>query len=602
MTLITPEGDDENSEVGDEEKTTAGGDENSKKLDLAPVVDVLTRQLLHTSMQTKLGVLRWIYLFHRKTPNKIFAHVEEIFPVLLKTLSDPSDEVVILNLEVLAEISLSVAGKTRQCKMDMILPDSVKELQDSLKRLNSYFINLLQLFGTDQQLLEDRGSFIVRQLCLLLSAEDIYQTLAEILLHETDLKFASIMVQTLNTILLTSSELFDLRSDLNTLATELICLNLCFSGELEVTVDFLTEIDKLLLDCENNYYLVKSLYGLLMLLPQSEAFRMLHYRLDCIPRGHLVPNAGKTRPHKLDKFQTVTRTFPYCPVAQKANKKNCKGRGLGAKSYRPNCILCAVSGVVESALMSLGEYKNPTQEDVKLAIENQVLDESKLPKIKKILDDCMIEYPGPIFDFIIHCAFEKVAEVCKTLSRAQSTKENGPLRQQDRKINVASLSTALNKQNSLNVQFEILKFRFLSDTILRLESKCKAQSIIPYSLGNYGMPNIRTTFAQHSHNICTTFAHNIRTQHSHTTFAHNIRTQHSHTTFGQHSVGKHVNGTLDLRNAVMNSAYRPTNYRQTIQRLSELTDFTADHASVVRSSNDTTWEMTHGQLGCSHSF
>jgi vacuole morphology and inheritance protein 14 len=53
-----------------------------------------------------------------------------------------------------------------------------------------------------------------------LNSEDIYRTLSEILLHEEDLKFASTMVETLNTILLTSSELFELRTKLKDLKTE----------------------------------------------------------------------------------------------------------------------------------------------------------------------------------------------------------------------------------------------------------------------------------------------------------------------------------------------------------------------------------------------
>ena len=58
-----------------------------------------------------------------------------------------------------------------------------------------------------------------RQLCLLLNAEDIYRALSEIIVQEEDLLFASLMVRYLNMILLTSSELFDLRDQLRELAT-----------------------------------------------------------------------------------------------------------------------------------------------------------------------------------------------------------------------------------------------------------------------------------------------------------------------------------------------------------------------------------------------
>ena len=59
-----------------------------------------------------------------------------------------------------------------------------------------------------------------RQLCLLLSAEDIYRCCSEILLFEEDMRFASHMIQTLSTILLTSTELFELRMQLKDLKTE----------------------------------------------------------------------------------------------------------------------------------------------------------------------------------------------------------------------------------------------------------------------------------------------------------------------------------------------------------------------------------------------
>jgi vacuole morphology and inheritance protein 14 len=38
-----------------------------------------------------------------------------------------------------------------------------------------------------------------------------------------------------------------------------------------------------LLEIERNQYLVRALYGLLMILPQSDAFILLKQRLDCVP-------------------------------------------------------------------------------------------------------------------------------------------------------------------------------------------------------------------------------------------------------------------------------------------------------------------------------
>lgn len=71
-----------------------------------------------------------------------------------------------------------------------------------------------------------------RQLCLLLNAEDIYGCCSEILTDEDDVGFASRMIQTLSSILLTSSELFELRSLLKELSTEVFVFSICESPKM----------------------------------------------------------------------------------------------------------------------------------------------------------------------------------------------------------------------------------------------------------------------------------------------------------------------------------------------------------------------------------
>jgi len=41
------------------------------ELDLPSVVEVLIRHLLHTSVQTRVTVLDWIYQLHIRVPNKV---------------------------------------------------------------------------------------------------------------------------------------------------------------------------------------------------------------------------------------------------------------------------------------------------------------------------------------------------------------------------------------------------------------------------------------------------------------------------------------------------------------------------------------------------
>uniref|UniRef100_A0A8C1VYH1 Protein VAC14 homolog n=1 Tax=Cyprinus carpio TaxID=7962 RepID=A0A8C1VYH1_CYPCA len=326
--------------------TPASSDRPVVTLDLDGIVQVLDRHLhdSSTGMMTRIAVLKWLYHLYIKTPRKMFKHTDSLFPMLLKTLSDESDEVILKDLEVLAEIASSPAGQTdasgscdnSDSKTELHIPGGVRDgqpvtdLSPSTPSMNSYFykfmINLLKRFSLERKLLEMRGAFIIRQLCLLLHAENIFHSMADILLKEEDLKFASTMVQTLNTILLTSAELFQLRNQLKDLRTQESCalfcclyrswchnpvatVSLCFLtqnyrhaydliqkfGDLEVTVDFLMEVDKLvqliespiftylrlqLLDVEHNPYLIKALYGLLMLLPQSQAFQLLSHRLS----------------------------------------------------------------------------------------------------------------------------------------------------------------------------------------------------------------------------------------------------------------------------------------------------------------------------------
>ncbi|KAJ8247350.1 hypothetical protein GJAV_G00245280 [Gymnothorax javanicus] len=347
--------------------TPSSADRAQVTLDLDGIVQVLDRHLhdSSTGMMTRIAVLKWLYHLYIKTPRKMFRHTDSLFPMLLKTLSDDSDEVILKDLEVLAEIASSPAGQTdgagscdnSEGKSELQVPapaqtgqpgvgSKAADSSPSTPSMNSYFykfmINLLKRFSLERKLLENRGAFIIRQLCLLLHAENIFHSMADILLKEEDLKFASTMVQTLNTILLTSAELFQLRNQLKDLRTQESCalfcclyrswchnpvatVSLCFLtqnyrhaydliqkfGDLEVTVDFLMEVDKLvqliespiftylrlqLLDVENNPYLIKALYGLLMLLPQSQAFQLLSHRLRCVPNPELMRTLPDTKP------------------------------------------------------------------------------------------------------------------------------------------------------------------------------------------------------------------------------------------------------------------------------------------------------------------
>jgi vacuole morphology and inheritance protein 14 len=316
--------------------------------ELRPLLETLTSELLNKDdVPTKMAALGWINMLMEKKKADMNEFIESLLPVLLRTLSDPSDAVVLLNLQVLSRISLAQ-------REELGASEESEEAQFQLV-LNA----ILNLFAKDRTLLETRGSLIIRKLCVLLNAQSVYIRLADALVqYETvngqpanaaTLEFVGSMVQTLNLILLTASELHDLRTILakslvvksdnkyrnwtknrmvaaadhhkvfatlfrcwchNPVATFSLCLlaqayDLSFAlvkrfSQMEdVSVGFLMQIDKLvyllespifihlrlqLLDVESKHHapLLKSIYGILLCLPQGDAFRLLNNRLTTV--------------------------------------------------------------------------------------------------------------------------------------------------------------------------------------------------------------------------------------------------------------------------------------------------------------------------------
>ncbi len=315
---------------------------------LKPLLETLISELLNKEdVPTKMAALGWINMLMEKRKADMNHYVEQLLPVLLRTLSDPSDAVVLLNLQVLSRISLAQRNNRET--------EQTEEAQFQL-----VLHAILSLFAKDRQLLETRGSLIIRKLCVLLNAKSVYLKLANALMQyemlnggqiadAATLEFVSTMIQTLNLILLTASELHDLRSILskslvhqedtrryrnrnstgtpvpdgpkvfatlfrcwchNPVATFSLCMlaqafDLSFAlvkrfSEMEnVTVGFLMQIDKLvhllespifvhlrlkLLDVESKSHapLLKSIYGILLCLPQGDAYRLLNNRLTTV--------------------------------------------------------------------------------------------------------------------------------------------------------------------------------------------------------------------------------------------------------------------------------------------------------------------------------
>ena len=303
------------------------------KFELARLLERLTNELLHKEdVPSKMACLRWINMLMEKRKRDMKEFTESLLPVLLRTLSDPSDKVVLLDLQALSRISMA------RRENGYTAPAEEAQFQLVLDAI-------LNLFAQDRQLLETRGSLIIRKLCVLLNAKSVYIRIADSLVTYGEspnkelpdlgtLQFVSTMVQVLNLILLTATELHDLRSTLSrsfigrseegrkVFVTLFHCwcnnpvstLSLCllaqaydlsfaivqrFSEMSEISVGFLMQIDKLvhllespmfvhlrlqLLDVEAPHHtaLLKSIYGLLMCLPQGGVFHLLNDRLTAI--------------------------------------------------------------------------------------------------------------------------------------------------------------------------------------------------------------------------------------------------------------------------------------------------------------------------------
>ncbi|KAF0976750.1 hypothetical protein FDP41_004045 [Naegleria fowleri] len=286
-------------------------------ISFSDVMKVIKTELQKPNIPNRICALKWCHILLNKNLDRVMKHIDIIFALLLKSLSDPNEDVVSLDLQVLAIISTTE------------------------ENFQKFLRSLVQMFQNDNNLLAKAG-FIFRKLSVMLNPEKIFKELANILLDtkQSNVEFTSTLVQTLNMILLTSKELLGLRNSIkkcktsregqklffdlfrswchNSIATLTLCLLanqyelasylVSSFSEVEVTVEFLTQIDNLiqllespifvdlrlqLLEPQKHSYLLKTLYGLLMLLPQSTAYSKLSKRLECVNTLCMIQTAGQ---------------------------------------------------------------------------------------------------------------------------------------------------------------------------------------------------------------------------------------------------------------------------------------------------------------------
>lgn len=257
----------------------------------------------------KLNSLDWLIMLQNKDPIKFMDFNDNIFLTLLKSLNDSNEKIINKVLNLLSRILN----------------------QSNDKYFNNFIIDLLNLFKNDSKFLNSKSDFIIKKICKNLSSERVYKSLSDNLLkifndenNEISLNFISIMIQILNNNLIIAPELLQLRKNLinksaalfenlfkcwSLNSPSLLCLTLLTSKyelsykiinkmvKYEISINTLIQLDLLiqlletpvfaklrldLLDPVSNIYLFKCLYGLLMLLPQSNSFKILQNRLNSI--------------------------------------------------------------------------------------------------------------------------------------------------------------------------------------------------------------------------------------------------------------------------------------------------------------------------------
>lgn len=165
----------------------------SETIPVKSILLAILSQVSHQRVPTRLAALGWILALHKRCAPELMSHIPELFPVLIRLLTDASEDVVRYNLKVLSTLSSD---------------ESI---------FNKLIESCIQLFRSDRKLLEHRGNLIVRQLALNISAEKIFRALSKALEAETDSDFGATFIQTLNLILLTATELHEVRGKLKNL-------------------------------------------------------------------------------------------------------------------------------------------------------------------------------------------------------------------------------------------------------------------------------------------------------------------------------------------------------------------------------------------------
>nr|CAB3501539.1 unnamed protein product [Digitaria exilis] len=186
---------------------------NEKNVDYGRMAEILVRRAGSTDEFTRLTSITWVARETNEELRAIKADPTEGFDIgaiLSIAKRELNSEHEATRIEALHWFSTLLSRyRVEVVLLVLEVHACIAEESHHFHHLVSY---LIRTFHDNHVLLEKRGALIVRRLCVLLGAEKVYREFSTILESEIDLDFASVMVQALNLILLTSTELGELRS------------------------------------------------------------------------------------------------------------------------------------------------------------------------------------------------------------------------------------------------------------------------------------------------------------------------------------------------------------------------------------------------------
>lgn len=280
-------------------------------VNMRSLLEAISKQLSSNQEPTRLQALNWLEFLLEHNSSAVLEESPIVVGAVLDSLAMQCENVVQASLKLLATIA----------RQEGHFSPVMAALLDRFR-------------GPDgTRLLHRSGAHIIRRLCLLLGPQQVYMELASILERESgDDGFLSTVVQALNVLIVTAPELRELQVQLHCGLYDEKCARLfralytswCHSASAVLTLCFLSQAYDLawllinsignvpcgpsmnsvvqiirvvklletpaftylrlqLLQPERYPYLIQCMHGLLMLLPQTEAFKTLYVRLKSTP-------------------------------------------------------------------------------------------------------------------------------------------------------------------------------------------------------------------------------------------------------------------------------------------------------------------------------